>query len=161
MMNRCVYIDNNNNNSFSSSGDYMMMTRNSFNDVVCPKPRRVSLFNLSSYQVESRDSRAGSELLDLFLNKGSYGVEKNNNQVASSPPFFMGSPPSRASNPVVQDAHFGINKSVSFSPASEASPSPQRNNGGCARAKFGQKPAAVRIEGFNCRGNNCGISAVA
>ncbi|KAL8132611.1 uncharacterized protein LOC141712150 [Apium graveolens] len=161
MMNRCVYIDNNNNKSFGASGDYLMMARNGSNGVVCPQPRRVSLFNLSSYQVGSCDSRAGSELLDLFLNKGSYGVEKSNNQAAFSPPFFMGSPPSRASNPVVQDAHFGIDKPISFSTASEASPSSQRNNAGCSRVKFGQKPAAVRIEGFNCRGNNCGISAVA
>lgn len=49
MMNRCVYIDNNNNKSFGASGDYMMMTRNSSNGVVCPKPRRVSLFNLSRF----------------------------------------------------------------------------------------------------------------
>lgn len=48
MMNRCVYIDNN-NKSFGASGDYMMMTRNGSNGVVCPKPRRVSLFNLSRF----------------------------------------------------------------------------------------------------------------
>ncbi|WOG96334.1 hypothetical protein DCAR_0415669 [Daucus carota subsp. sativus] len=166
-MNRCVYVDN--SEGFGSSGDYLMMTRNGSSGVVCPKPRRVSLFNLSryvsffnhGYQVENCDSGAGSELLDLFLNKGSYGVENSNHQLASSPPFFMGSPPSRASNPVVQDVHFGNTTSGSFSPISETSPSSQHNNGGCARAKFGQKPAAVRIEGFNCRGNNCSISVVA
>ncbi|KAL8124132.1 hypothetical protein AgCh_011947 [Apium graveolens] len=89
--------------------------------------------------------------------EGSYGAEKSNHQMPSSPPFFMGSPPTRASNPVVQDAQFGIDKLGSFSPASGASPSSQRKNGGCSRGKFGQKPAAVRIEGFNCRG----VSAVA
>ncbi|MEI4867043.1 hypothetical protein, partial [Klebsiella pneumoniae] len=76
------------------------------------------------------------------------------------PPFFMGSPPSRASNPLIKDAHFGMDKPSPFSPALEASPSSQRKNGGCPRLKFGQKPAAVRIEGFNCRGN-CSISALA
>ncbi|KAL8132612.1 hypothetical protein AgCh_008189 [Apium graveolens] len=103
----------------------------------------------------------GLSFWTCFSTRYVYGVEKSNNQAAFSPPFFMGSPPSRASNPVVQDAHFGIDKPISFSTASEASPSSQRNNAGCSRVKFGQKPAAVRIEGFNCRGNNCGISAVA
>ena len=102
MMNRCVYVDN--SEGFGSSGDYLMMTRNGSSGVVCPKPRRVSLFNLSryvsffnhgcfffslglidfeilkmwfcyvgcSYQVENCDSGAGSELLDLFLNKVYY-----------------------------------------------------------------------------------------
>lgn len=150
-MKRCAYIDTNNtnNNAFGSSAG-----------VACPKPRRVRLFNLSNYQVENSDSRGGSELLDMFLTKGSYGVEKSNHLMPSSPPFYMGSPPSRASNPVVQDAHFGTDKPSSFSPASGASPSSQRKNGGCARGKFGQKPAVVRIEGFNCRGN-CSVSAVA
>ncbi|KAL8124131.1 hypothetical protein AgCh_011946 [Apium graveolens] len=57
-MKRCAYIDTNNtNNAFGSSS------------VVCPKPRRVRPFNLSSYQVENSDSRGGSELLDIFLTK--------------------------------------------------------------------------------------------
>ncbi|KAK9278088.1 hypothetical protein L1049_027646 [Liquidambar formosana] len=38
---------------------------------------------------------------------GGYGAEKSSTHVASSPPFFCGSPPSRASNPVIQDAQFG------------------------------------------------------
>lgn len=49
MMNRCLYVDNNNNEGLGSSGDYLMMTRNGSSGVVCPKPRRVSLFNLSRY----------------------------------------------------------------------------------------------------------------
>lgn len=160
-MNRCAYQENcSNNNAFASIGDFRMRGSSISDGVVCPKPRRIGLFNPSIYQMDICDSITGSELLDMILTKGSYGVEKSNYQVPSSPPFFMGSPPSRASNPVIQDAHFGIDKPNTFTPAPEASPSSQRKNGGCARVKFGQKPAAVRIEGFNCRGN-CSISAVA
>ncbi|KAK3021564.1 hypothetical protein RJ639_046089 [Escallonia herrerae] len=142
--------------------------------VVCPKPRRIGVLNPSindpftsssrwhaNRQAEVYDARSGSELLDMILTKGSYGSERSYNQVASSPPFFSGSPPTRASNPVIQDAQFGNDKPSPLSPAREASPSPSaRKSGGCARVKYGQKPAAVRIEGFNCRGS-CSISAVA
>ncbi|BBH04321.1 hypothetical protein Prudu_015423, partial [Prunus dulcis] len=33
--------------------------------------------------------------------------ERSSNQLASLPPFFCGSPPSRASYPVIQDEQFG------------------------------------------------------
>ncbi|XP_043699746.1 uncharacterized protein LOC122650393 [Telopea speciosissima] len=86
--------------------------------VVCPKPRRLCGFNhvvhdprplrwqLSSHQAELCDSKGGSELLDLILTKGVYGAEQSSSttQLASSPPFFNGSPPSRATNPLIQDA---------------------------------------------------------
>ncbi|XP_017237990.1 uncharacterized protein LOC108211022 [Daucus carota subsp. sativus] len=152
-MKRCAYNNSSSNNSNAAYG-----CSGGSGGVVCPKPRRVRLLNLSNFQVENSDSRGGSDLLDMILSKGSYGAEKSNNQIPSSPPFFMGSPPTRATNPVVQDAHFGTDKPGSFSPA-EASPSSQRKNGGCSRGKFGQTPAAVRIEGFNC--GNCSVSAVA
>ncbi|CAK9167845.1 unnamed protein product [Ilex paraguariensis] len=140
--------------------------------VVCPKPRRLGGFNPSindhirpsrchiNYQTGVYEAKAGTEVLDIIFTKGSYGVEKPNTLVASSPPFFSGSPPSRASNPVIQDSNFGVDKLGQLAPALEASPSPssaRKNGGGCVRAKFSHKPAAVRIEGFNCRG----ISAVA
>ncbi|KAJ8492412.1 hypothetical protein OPV22_014133 [Ensete ventricosum] len=78
--------------------------------VFCPKPRRLSpLAGIadpvrpprwhSSHQAHFFDSKAGADLLDIFLAKG--GEE---DQVASSPPFFCGSPPSRTANPVVHDA---------------------------------------------------------
>ncbi|CAK9138320.1 unnamed protein product [Ilex paraguariensis] len=138
--------------------------------VICPKPRRLGALNPSindqirqsrwhiNYLSEAYDSKAGPEVLDIILPKGSYGAEKSNTQVASSPPFFCGSPPSRASNPVVQDAEFG-NDTFNLLPlALEASPTSSTcKNGGCVRAILGHKPATVRIEGFNCRG----ISAVA
>ncbi|XVF53914.1 hypothetical protein PTKIN_Ptkin05aG0138000 [Pterospermum kingtungense] len=149
-----------------------------FDSVVCPRPRRVGLFNSSThhniptfrwptnscYQTEMVDSKAGIELLDIILTKGGYGAGKASNQVASSPPFFCGSPPSRASNPVIQDAQFNNEKWLpplsSPPPSSRISAAAAGAGGGCVRMKFGQKPAAVRIEGFDCR--NCSsISAMA
>ncbi|XP_042516335.1 uncharacterized protein LOC122090717 isoform X2 [Macadamia integrifolia] len=150
--------------------------------VVCPKPRRISGFNhvvhdprplrwQLSHQAELCDSKAGSELLDMILTKGVYGGEQSTAQVASSPPFFSGSPPSRATNPLIQDARFGDEKLTSLSPLQvsvpsglSSSPSSARKGGGCARMKFGHKPAAVRIEGFDCLDRdrrNCSIPAVA
>lgn len=143
--------------------------------VVCPKPRRLGILNPSindhirplryptnPFLSEVGDSPAGTELLDIILAKGNIGVEIHNNEVASSPPYFCGSPPSRASNPVIQDEQFGNGK-VGFVSATPPSPS-SRKGGGCARMKFGHKPAAVRIEGFDCLSRdrrNCSISAVA
>ncbi|XP_010663598.1 uncharacterized protein LOC100262793 isoform X2 [Vitis vinifera] len=142
--------------------------------VVCPKPRRLGLFNNDHipprrWHMHHDDSKDGSELLDIILAKGS---ERSGHQVASSPPYFCGSPPSRASNPVIQDAQFGNEKVTPFSRA----PSPARKPaggggggggggaGGVRMMKFGSKPAAVRIEGFDCLGRDGqsrSISAVA
>ncbi|XP_062026058.1 uncharacterized protein LOC133742421 [Rosa rugosa] len=139
--------------------------------VVCPKPRRLSALNPSlndsmrppcrffnHYQSEIEDSQAASELLDLILNKGDSGGERSMKQLASSPPFFCGSPPSRASNPVIQDEQFGSSKvGGPFSPTAG-------RNGGCVRMKSGDKPVAVRIEGFDCLSRdrrNCSIPSVA
>ncbi|CAN4098274.1 unnamed protein product [Withania somnifera] len=154
------------------------------NGVVCPKPRKLGPFNSASVNVEepirpcqflqfrnqemeARDMTAGTELLDIILTKGNYEVDKANFEVASSPPFFYGSPPSRAGNPLIQDAQFGNHNIAPILPIPEraVAPSPPppstiMSGGGCVRAKFGNKPAPVRIEGFNCRGN-CSISAVA
>ncbi|KAJ0244610.1 Uncharacterized protein HA466_0192170 [Hirschfeldia incana] len=133
--------------------------------VVCPKPRRVSIlsnnvihpFRSHSSQsgaAEVCDSQAGADLLDIIRRK-----EETFSGVASSPPFFLGSPPSRVSNPLAQDARFGDEKLNPVSPSLSSflqspspSPSPSRvKGGGCGgRVKFGLKPAAVRVEGFNC-----------
>ncbi|ESW32368.1 hypothetical protein PHAVU_002G316300 [Phaseolus vulgaris] len=140
--------------------------------VICPKPRRLGLINHSSInthirplrypiscQSEVEDSGVGAELLDIILPKESCYLARSGGQVvASSPPFFCGSPPSRASNPVIQDEQFG---NGNFSPFIEASSSSVR---GCVPMKFGQTPAAVRIEGFDCLNrdrSSCSISAVA
>ncbi|KAJ1437919.1 hypothetical protein SESBI_03346 [Sesbania bispinosa] len=144
--------------------------------VVCPKPRRLGLLNHSpminhirplrhpiSYQSEIEDSGVGAELLDIILPKEScYPDRSGGHVVASSPPFFCGSPPSRASNPVIQDEQFG---NGNFSPFTVASSSPASSAArGCVPMKFGHTPAAVRIEGFDCLSRDrrsCSISAVA
>lgn len=153
--------------------------------VVCPKPRRLGLLNHSSidnhikpcrpqiinYQAEVEDSGVSEELLDIILPKGRYYSERFGEQLesSSSPPagaFYCGSPPSRASNPVIQDEQFGNGNSShgSFSPYSMAPSSPSPSARGCVRMKFGHTAAAVRIEGFDCLNRdrrNCSISAVA
>ncbi|KAA0058074.1 uncharacterized protein E5676_scaffold629G00560 [Cucumis melo var. makuwa] len=141
--------------------------------VVCPKPRRLVFQTLpdndpiTAYRwpvshPNTGNSRAGAEFLDMILTKESYG-ENFSHQLATSPPFFWGSPPSRASNPLVQDEQFGNGNNTIYQPC-EGPPSPSTRKGGCARTKFGHRPAAVRIEGFDCLNRdarNCSISAVA
>ncbi|KAK6152880.1 hypothetical protein DH2020_012519 [Rehmannia glutinosa] len=127
--------------------------------VVCPKPRRVgpSNFNNSvaplSNDAVAFDSKPGAELLDLILRKEGYEAERCST-VSSSPPFFFGSPPCRAPNPVVQDAHFRVEKlpTLVSSPSDSAS-LPLAHS----RAKFGNKQAAVRVEGFDCQ-NSCFVA---
>ncbi|XP_051122237.1 uncharacterized protein LOC127245418 isoform X2 [Andrographis paniculata] len=147
--------------------------------VVCPKPRRFGLnqtaFEQPSYgrilrwhvshQQDDCDAKAGNELLDIILPKG--GVDHHQVVAGSSPPFFSGSPPSRVSNPLIQDARFGDEKVSPVSPRAMAIPIPipssPRKGGGCVRGNFGNNPA-VRIEGFDCLDRdrrNCSIPALA
>ncbi|XP_057765753.1 uncharacterized protein LOC130986372 [Salvia miltiorrhiza] len=142
--------------------------------VVCPKPRRLGLTRTTldptyarplrwhfSHQQEDYDVKAGNELLDIILAKNGSSSDQSVPQVASSPPFFSGSPPSRVSNPLIQDARFGDEKLASAAPI-PSSPSSTRK-GGCVRSNFGNNPA-VRIEGFDCLDRdrrNCSIPALA
>ncbi|PIN22545.1 hypothetical protein CDL12_04738 [Handroanthus impetiginosus] len=150
--------------------------------VVCPKPRRLGLIHTTldpsytrslrlhvSHQQEDCDAKAGNELLDIILAKGGNGADQSVTQVASSPPFFSGSPPSRVSNPLIQDARFGDETFTPVSPRaipipSGLAPSPtSTRKGGCIRANFGNNPA-VRIEGFDCLDRDrrsCSIPALA
>lgn len=184
------------NTTFASSREEMRssvslsVTFGNGEPMVCPKPRRLGLFTTTNdsvrplrwqmcYQSEGYESKAGPELLDIIFAKGGgYGgsSEQTCTQIASSPPFFSGSPPSRVSNPLIQDALFGDDKVSPVSPRSmipnpsssgmsSSSPSfSSARKGGCLRANFGNKPA-VRIEGFDCldRDNrrNCSIPALA
>ncbi|XWS30708.1 hypothetical protein CRYUN_Cryun23aG0011000 [Craigia yunnanensis] len=129
--------------------------------VVCPKPRRIGVLSNNpirplrlhmSHQAELSDLKAGAELLDIILKKDDLGTEQSATQVASSPPYFCGSPPSRAANPLVQDAQFGDERLAALSTLQVSSPSspPSARKGGCVRMKFGLKPATVRVEGFDC-----------
>ncbi|KAK8489548.1 hypothetical protein V6N12_018590 [Hibiscus sabdariffa] len=131
-----------------------------FDAVVCPKPIRTFRWPTNNcYQSEMPDSDDGTDLLDMILSGGGYGVESTD-LMESSPPYFCGSPPSRASNPLIQDVRFNTDMVHITSPAPLYSPSSR--GGGCVRVKFGQKPAAVRIEGFDCLNrDNRSISAVA
>ncbi|CAF2119851.1 hypothetical protein HID58_008714 [Brassica napus] len=154
--------------------------------VVCPKPRRVGVgllirplrLHMSQAASDLCDTKAGAELLDIIRRK-----EDNNgtighllsSSVSSSPPYFPGSPPSRAVNPLAQDARFRDEKLSPLSPNSPflqpdsssgfPSPSPSSSSSssrGCVRMKFGLKPPAVRVEGFECCLNqNSGIPAMA
>ncbi|KAJ1405705.1 hypothetical protein SESBI_25618 [Sesbania bispinosa] len=170
-MNHCGYQQK---NALTSCEEMRMES------VVCPKPRRLGLLNHSSIdnhirplrpppiincQSDIEDSGIRAELLDIILPKGNCYTERSWGQEASSPPFFCGSPPSRASNPVIQDKEFcNGNGNGSFSPFSMAPSSPSSSARGCVRMKFSHTPAAVRIEGFDCLSRdrrNCSISAVA
>lgn len=135
-------------------------------------------FNISCLNKKKVRKKQGNYVLNLYYQwqremiwfgswfcQGGCGGERSAYQVASSPPFYCGSPPSRASNPVVQDAQFG-SEMITPLPPSPLSPSSSsaRKGGGFVRMKFGHKPATVRIEGFDCLSRdrrNCSISAVA
>ncbi|GMI76997.1 hypothetical protein like AT5G16110 [Hibiscus trionum] len=129
--------------------------------VVCPKPRRIGVFASNpnrplrlhaSHQAEISDMCAGAELLDIFLNKEDFGIEESANQVASPPSYFHGSPPSRVSNPVVQDAQFCEGRHAALQiPYPLSSMSSSSRKGGCTKMKFGYTPASIRVEGFDCQ----------
>ncbi|KAI4389312.1 hypothetical protein MLD38_001549 [Melastoma candidum] len=145
--------------------------------LACPKPHRVGLSPGGlprpqfSHRPEVGKSRDGADLLDLILkNVDDFELEQQSPAVTVlMTPFYSGSPPCRPENPLAQDAHFRngfippIAASPVFSPSglpSPSSPAPKR----CARMKFGPKPAAVRVEGFDCLsrdGQNSSVPATA
>ncbi|PKA63525.1 hypothetical protein AXF42_Ash005420 [Apostasia shenzhenica] len=158
-MNHCVMQQN----AFAASGD-VLIAGDRKPPVLCPKPRRIvprALRWQSSHHAQPYDSDPRVEFLDFFLSKGGESL-------SMSPPF-CGSPPTRAANPVVRDARFGEDRPVGPLPlpatVAGGSPMSPRGNGACSRTKFGLKPAAVRIEGFDCldrgRRRGCSITAVA
>ncbi|MQM11982.1 hypothetical protein Taro_044893 [Colocasia esculenta] len=116
--------------------------------VSCPMPRR-----MPRQQVEPWNPSLEAELLDVILAEGTRGC---GSQVPSSPPYFCGSPPSRAANPLVLDARFGEENASPSAPlpmpavSAFASSSTGSCNKGCVRKNLGASPVAVRIEGFDC-----------
>jgi hypothetical protein len=152
-------------------------------NLICPKPRRLGVGNTIindpitslrwhiSHQQEVSDPNSGSELFDIIFPKGSYGTKARCGNIAVSHPFFFGSPPSRVSNPLIQDARFREDKitqilspkSIPQIPATTTSPTSSRKGGLCNRSNFGNNPA-VRVEGFDCLdrdSRNCSIPTLA
>ncbi|KAI3451766.1 hypothetical protein Pfo_008431 [Paulownia fortunei] len=123
--------------------------------VVCPKPRRAGPSNVNSptmvplrFHIRNEaESKPGAELLGLILRKEDFQAERCAT-LSSSPPFFFGSPPCRTPNPLVQDAHFGVEKLTFICKSPTDSASPRSSH---AREQFGKKQAAVRVEGFDCQ----------
>ncbi|CAD5194878.1 unnamed protein product, partial [Musa acuminata subsp. malaccensis] len=131
--------------------------------VFCPKPRRLSppagvadpIWPLRWH------SRSGKPLLltSIITICSQDGEEQN--REASSPPFFCGSPPDRAANPVVHDARFGEDRPP-LAPFAPVQPTQSVTPMSPKHAKFGLLPAAVRVEGFDCLDRGCSsIAAVA
>ncbi|PIN23734.1 hypothetical protein CDL12_03549 [Handroanthus impetiginosus] len=122
--------------------------------VVCPKTRRVRPSNFTNSTVPFRfhlrndvvvfDSKPVAELLDPIFHKEGFEGE-HCAIVSSSPPFFLGSPPCRAPNPLVHDAHFRIeNLSTTVPSPYDSGKRPSAHS----KVKFGNKQAVVRVEGF-------------
>ncbi|CAH1414043.1 unnamed protein product [Lactuca virosa] len=146
------------NTTFASSREEMRssvslsVTFGNGEPMVCPKPRRLGLFTTTNdsvrplrwqmcYQSEGYETKAGPELLDIIFAKGGgYGgsSEQTCTQIASSPPFFSGSPPSRVSNPLIQDALFGDDK---VSPVSPRSMIPNPSSSGTTAAIAASLPS--------------------
>ncbi|RWW01527.1 hypothetical protein BHE74_00008322 [Ensete ventricosum] len=126
--------------------------------VFCPKPRRLSPLAAVAAPV------LPFRWISRRSNQNGFRFQGGE---SSSPPFFCGSPPSRAANPVVNDARFGDDRPpAAFVPVPLIPSGPPLSpKQGCAHAKFGLTPAAVRIEGFDClnrdRRSCSGITAVA
>ncbi|KAK4272481.1 hypothetical protein QN277_021035 [Acacia crassicarpa] len=98
--------------------------------VICPKPRRASVLSQMfvrpfryhlSQQGEGYDSKGGADILDIIFEE-SYGEEPRNLD-ASLPPYFVGSPPVRSGNPLIQDSQFVYEKKASAFLSSSSSAS--------------------------------------
>ncbi|KAM3238740.1 hypothetical protein P3L10_013773 [Capsicum annuum] len=121
----------------------------------CPKPRRLHLRN----QAEVFISKGGAELIDLIHKEDGIAATQYALDLSSSPPFFSGSPPCRAMNPLIHDAIFANEKqhrvSSTPSPSTSSSPSPSPScKGRCATARLGKPQPRNRVEGFDCQ-NAC------
>ncbi|KAL0423985.1 UNVERIFIED_CONTAM: hypothetical protein Sradi_0933300 [Sesamum radiatum] len=122
--------------------------------VFCPKPRRVRPSNSNNTVLPLRfrlrndvvvfDSKPGAEFLDFIIREDSF-EEEPCAAVSSSPPFLIGSPPCRTGNPLVQDAHFRVEKRTTTVSSPSDSDSVSSTH---SRVKFEDKQTALRVEGF-------------
>ncbi|XP_011097198.1 uncharacterized protein LOC105176170 [Sesamum indicum] len=123
--------------------------------VFCPKPRRVVPPNTNKAVLPLRfhirndviafDSKPGVEFLEFIIREDGF-EEEPCATVSSSPPFFIGSPPCRIGNPLVQDAHFRVEKlTTTVSSPSDSDLVPSAHS----RVKLENKQAALRVEGFD------------
>eukprot|EP00249_Psilotum_nudum_P008921 c21595_g1_i2 orf=660-1154(-) len=130
--------------------------------VICPKPRRVA-FGISSVTdivtpaprprsqgSLAAEADAGGELLDILFRKDA----AETGSCCSSWPFFTGSPPSRASNPLIHDVQFTQKRLPPpplIMPAKSSLGSPFGTNSSLKNSScsvpFGANPS-VRVEGF-------------
>ncbi|KAG9131266.1 hypothetical protein Leryth_006122 [Lithospermum erythrorhizon] len=139
--------------------DLFMCQKQQQNGVVCTKPRRAE--GEINHHIEAYGVKAGNELVDLILSKDACGGKKPNFHVALSPPFYNGSPPTRASNPVIQDEQFRTSK-LNMNPSMIeplASSASRLSGGGCVPVRNQTLTPERRIEGFNSR-NNCNVSTI-
>ncbi|EPS58186.1 hypothetical protein M569_16630 [Genlisea aurea] len=129
--------------------------------VVCPKPRRLGLPRATTisesspmpiiWQPSGFDSKAGSDpSSDIILMMKGGGCESDQSSIH---PFFSGSPPSRAPNPLIQDFRFASTRPIlTRSDVLLPSPTSSSSTPGksiCGRSTFSDGPS-VRIEGFDC-----------
>ncbi|KAK5824360.1 hypothetical protein E1A91_A06G054100v1 [Gossypium mustelinum] len=143
--------------------------------VVCPKPRRIGVpaINLNkpwrfhtNHQADVSDSISGVDPLDIILVNKDLGTEQEQS-IASTPPYFWGSPPSRSANPLVQDVRFGderLGHALWTLQTPSLSSSSSAGKGERIKMKFGLTSATVRVEGFDCLnrdGQNSRIPATA
>ncbi|XP_009595091.1 uncharacterized protein [Nicotiana tomentosiformis] len=138
--------------------------------LICPKPRRlgdpISHSNCRPLrnQAEAFVSKGGAELIDLILKEDGIAATHSVYDLSSSPPFFSGSPPCRAMNPLIHDAHFTNEKQPCFSSSpstfTSASSSPSSSfKGRCSRARLGQTQSPNRVEGFDCQNSRMAAMA--
>lgn len=130
--------------------------------IICPKPQRVTVTSFRSVefikpirQLKSVSPTAvdgsdvGCEIMEIFRSKNCHG---DSPKIGRSPPYFSGSPPSRATNPLVQDTQF-LHPHAYPRATPQLSPPKKFSTSGSLRAS-----PSVRIEGFECssgRGFEC------
>lgn len=122
--------------------------------VICPMPRRVAAVTFTKAEVlkpfwqqrsmspRAVDCEANHEILEIFLSKNSCG---NSPSFGCSPPYFTGSPPCRAGNPLVRDVEFSHQRPL---PA----PVMAMQSKSAAVVPTYRASPRIRVEGFDCSG---------